>query len=139
MHQANLNETTRKALWNEAVNYANDTVNLTWSRTTKSNPYVMMNRQKSRLGNYVQPFGRIGEVRTKEKIKGKWSEKSIRMIMVGYAKNTTTDTYRMFNPSTKKVWVTRNVIWMDWRRQNPQRDPELFGQISSELKQPCWN
>ena len=28
MHQANLNEATREALWNEVLNYANDTVNL---------------------------------------------------------------------------------------------------------------
>lgn len=89
MHQANLNEATRKALQNEAVNYANDTVNLMQSRTATSNPYVMMNRQRSRLENYVQPFGRIGQVTTTEKIKGKQSVKSVRMI-----------TYRMLNPTT---------------------------------------
>ena len=57
--------------------------------------------------------------------------------MVGYAKNTTPDTYRMYNPITRKVWETRNVLWMDWKRQNPQRDRKLFDQISDEMKQPA--
>ena len=59
------------------------------------------------------------------------------MIMVGYAKNTTPDTYRMYNPITRKVWETRNVIWMDWKHQDPQRDATLFEQILCELKQPA--
>ena len=52
-------------------------------------------------------------------------------------KNTTPDTYRMYNPITRKVWETRNVIWMDWKRQDPQRDATLFEQILCELIQPA--
>ena len=56
MHQANLNETIRITLWNEAVNYANDIANLTWSRTTKRSPYIMINKKNSKLGDHVQPL-----------------------------------------------------------------------------------
>ena len=51
------------------------------------------------------------------------------MIMVGYAKNSTADTYRMYNPKTKKVCQTCDVVWMGWKKQDPQRDGSIFNQI----------
>ena len=105
MHAANMNKSTRGKLWTEAVNCANNTVALTFSRTTGSYPYKIFNGKESRLAQRLQPFGRVGGV-AKEKILGKWTEKSVQMIMVGYAKNTTPDTYRMYNPKTKKVCKT---------------------------------
>ena len=35
-------------------------------------------------------------------------------IMIGYAINSTRDTYRMFDPATKHVIETRDVKWSDW-------------------------
>ena len=93
MHAANLKDSTRRKLWNEAVNCAKDTVAITYSRTTGSYPYKMFNQKESKLVKHIQPFGQIGKVTKKEKIHGKWTEKNTQMIMVGYAKNTTPDTY----------------------------------------------
>ena len=135
MHAANLKESTRQKLWNEAVNHANDTVAITYSRTTGSYPYKKFNQKESRLAKHLQPFGRIGEVAKKEKIHGKWTEKSTQMIVVGYAKNTTPDTYRMYNPNTKKVCETRDITWMDWKRQDPQRNGSIFNQVPELVKE----
>ena len=129
MHAANLKESTRGKLWNKAVNYTNDTVAITYSRTTGSYPYKLFNKKESKLVKHLQPFGRIIEVAKKEKIHKKWIEKSSQMIMVGYAKNSTPDTYRMHNPKTKKVCQTRDVMSMDWKRQDPQRDGSIFNQM----------
>ena len=57
------------------------------------------------------------------------------MIMVGYAKNSTPDTYRMYNPKTKKVCQTRDVTWMDWKRQDPQRDGSIFNQMPELIEE----
>ena len=34
-------------------------------------------------------------------------------MMVGYAKQHAGDTYRMWDPNTKRVHVTRDVIWLN--------------------------
>ena len=31
----------------------------------------------------------------------------------GYARNHAGDAYRMLNPSTNKVWITRDVTWLN--------------------------
>lgn len=128
MHAANLKESTRHMLWGESARYANDTINITANSVTDKSPYELFTGEKSKLIPHMQPFGRIGEVTIKRKIKGKWTEKSQQMIMVGYAKNTTPDTYRMYNPKTRKVLETRDITWMDWTRQDPQRDASIFNQ-----------
>ena len=54
--------------------------------------------------------------------------------MVGYVKKSTADTYRMYNPRTKKVCQTRDVTWIDWKRQDPQRDGSIFNQIPETIE-----
>ena len=44
-------------------------------------------------------------------IKSKISNRGMKGIMVGYAKQSTGDTYRMFNLSTNKITNTRDVKW----------------------------
>ena len=41
-------------------------------------------------------------------------EKAINCVMVGYSHNHAGDTYRMFNPQTKKILNSRNIRWADW-------------------------
>ena len=68
VHTANLNKSTRGKLWNEAVNCANNTVALTFSRTTGSYPYKIFNGKESRLAQHLHPFVRVGKVTKKENI-----------------------------------------------------------------------
>jgi hypothetical protein len=37
--------------------------------------------------------------------------------MVGYSHNHAGDTYRMFNPQTKKILNSRDIRWADWHGQ----------------------
>ena len=103
MHAANLKKSTRRMLWNEAVNYSKYTLAIAYSRTSGSYSYKLFNKKASKLVKHLQSFGRIGEVAEKEKIHGRWTDQSTKMIMVGRAKNSTADTHRMYNPKTKKV------------------------------------
>jgi hypothetical protein len=88
--------------------------------------------RKPTLHKHLVEFGRIGHVTLRTKKQAKWNNKSIKMLMVGYAANHSEDTYRMYNPITKKVSETRDVTWLDWHgRENPTHDLELFEKISS--------
>ena len=46
MHAANLKESTRRMLWNKAVNYSNATVAVTYSRTSGSYSYKLFNKKR---------------------------------------------------------------------------------------------
>ena len=56
MHAANLKESTRRMLWNEAVNYSNGTVTITNSRTPSSYPYKLFKKNKQ-VGQASATFG----------------------------------------------------------------------------------
>jgi hypothetical protein len=41
------------------------------------------------------------------------------MIVVGYADNHSPDVYRMYNPNTDTVILSRDVKWTNWERSDP--------------------
>ena len=71
-------------------------------------------------------FGRIGYVTRRDKMIGKLEQRGHKMIMVGYAESHASGVYRMYNPETKRVILTRDVTWADWQRKTPTDDTELF-------------
>jgi hypothetical protein len=48
--------------------------------------------------------------------------------MVGYAKNHSTGTYRMYTVDNNSVVESRDVRWHDWTRPDPKRDVSFFVQ-----------
>jgi hypothetical protein len=73
----------------------------------------------------MQPFGRIGFVTDKTKIKAKLDDRSFKCFFVGYADNHARDAYRMYNPVTKRVIVTRDVFkWGAWHG-NPRIEHDM--------------
>ena len=59
-----------------------------------------------------------------KEIKSKISNRGKKGIMVGYAKQITGDTYRMFNLSTNKITNTRDVKWSH----------KLIGEMTTEQR-----
>lgn len=57
----------------------------------------------------MRTFGEAGVV--KDQKHGKMGEKGIPMMFVGYS-DRESDSYRMWNPKTNRVVVTRDVIWL---------------------------
>jgi hypothetical protein len=53
-------------------------------------------------------------------------KKSYRAIMVGYAKNHSADTYRLYNPVISHIIVNQDVTWLDWNRLNPASNLSFF-------------
>ena len=53
VHAANLKESTRRILWNEAANYSNDTVAIAYSRTSGSYPHIIFRKKTSKLVKHL--------------------------------------------------------------------------------------
>jgi hypothetical protein len=127
MIAADLTKQARELLWCEAVNCANDLENISASTVRNVFPAEMMPGKMSKLYPMLQPFGRIGYVTIRKKMKATWKEKSVKHVMVGYAKNHSSDTYRMFDPKTKAISQTRDIsTWAEWKRVDPKQDIECF-------------
>jgi hypothetical protein len=126
MRACNFDDNARDLLWAESVNTANDMENISSNTLNKKSPYELFTGKQSKLYGKLVEFGRIGQVPIRAKFQGKWKEKSYKAIMVGYAKNHSADTYRLYNPTRKSIIENRDVIWLDWKRLNPARDLSIF-------------
>ncbi len=73
------------------------------------------------LYEHLVEFGWVGYV-TLSKKQHKLDPKAIECVMIGYSLNHMGDTYRMFNPSTRKIIQTRDIRWADWHRKIESTD-----------------
>ena len=106
---------------------ANDLENILASTVWNEFPCVMFTRKPSKIYPLLQPFGRIGFVTIGKNIKATWDKKAIKMVLVGYVKNHALDTYKMYNPATKKISLTRDITtWADWQHMDVAPDLSVF-------------
>ena len=47
-------------------------------------------------------------------------------IMVGYDDNYTRYTYKLYNPETKMVIMSRDIKWAEWKTKNPEETIKMF-------------
>ena len=47
-------------------------------------------------------------------------------IMVGYSKNHTRDTYKLYNPETKRVIMSRDIKWKACKKIDPEETMKIF-------------
>ena len=82
---------------------------------------------------FLQPFGRIAYVTDRTKIKAKDDPRSKKLTFVGYANDHSGDTYKFFNPETRRVILSRDVHqWMEWHgRITATDDLDLFEAIDN--------
>ena len=126
--QADFNKNAKAKFWGLAVQYNVDTHNVTNNSTADEPPYTDFNNKASKLIHYLQPFGRIGYSTIRKKFQGKWKEKSIKGIFVGYPRDHSGDAYKMYNPKTNKVYISRDITWADWKRPDPKRDLSFYNE-----------
>ena len=118
----------RKGLWTECANTATKNENI--SVRDVNPPFTKFHGKDSRIVPHLRRFGEMGVVTTKKKIQGKIETTGKVALFVGYAENHAGDTYRMFNPATKKILISRDVRWLNkiygkWAKENSsQIDPE---------------
>jgi len=70
-------------------------------------------KSQQQFTSHLRTFGKFGSiVLSKKKIKSKLTGRGFRTIFVGYAVNHAGDVYKMFNPVTSKVTLTRDVRFL---------------------------
>ena len=82
----------------------------------------------------LRVWGEAGVVR--EGKDGKTGDRGTKMMFVGYPHNRESDCKRMFNPQTKRVVVTRDVIWMHemYYKEPMGTGMEILGETSEEYQ-----
>ncbi|KAK7867828.1 hypothetical protein R5R35_008269 [Gryllus longicercus] len=105
MHAMN----TSKYLWGEAVNTVVYILNRTpTSEKRSTTPYEAFMDRKPSL-SHLKKFGCTAFMHVPDCQRPKLDDKSSKLMFVGYDGNS--DNYRLFDPTTKKVKVSRNVIF----------------------------
>jgi len=127
LYAANLTEDSRGKLWAKAVSYNEDVRNsMSTTRSVDSANTMFFGKLPSFLKSMVE-FGRVGYVTIRgAKIKNKIEERSIKCIMVDYARNHSGDTYRLYNPTTNRIISSRDVKWADWKPTDPRNNIDIF-------------
>ena len=87
-------------------------------------------RKPSFLYHMVE-FGRVGYVTKREKISGKLEDRATKCVFIGYGRNHSGDTYRMYNPVTKRVILSRDVKWAEFKKIDPKANMDIFIKYNS--------
>ena len=53
-------------------------------------------------------------------------DKGFSAMMVGYALNHGAGTYRLYNPKTKRIIMSRNVTWLDFKSKQLEEEFDLL-------------
>jgi hypothetical protein len=124
MEAADLTVGLRNLLRGEALQTATFIGNMCVSprNMNDTSPYEKFYKKKPPLNptNLIQ-FGRIGYVTKRNKIQGKYNPKAFKCLFMGYSPYHSINTYRIFNPMTRKVILSRDVRWATWNTVDPKQ------------------
>ena len=127
MVHANLTPESQGKFWAEAVSCSNWLEDLT-IKAGRAEPalfswtHVSIHKWLKAL---VQ-FGRLGIVNKRTKLNSKMKEKGYPAMMVGYAHNHGPGTYKMYNPQTNRIVMSRDVKWMDFKPKLIESSFDIF-------------
>ena len=80
----------------------------------------------------MQPFGRIGFVTIRSKMKRKISKRSYKAIMAGIPKRHSRNSYYMDNTKTRRIVISRDIKWAPFARPD-------FNEGLDEVLRPKMN
>ena len=64
------------------------------------------------------------------------TDKTFKAIMVGYTDNHTKDTYKMCNSETKRVIMTKDIKFEDWKKFDPAKTLTMFCEAEKKYLVP---
>ena len=112
MNEAKFPEGLRKDLWTECANTATDIDNLIVS--DKISPYQAFHGVPSKIIKKLQIFGEMAVIKNHSvKFQSKLKDKGTIVMFLGYADNHSADVYRFLKMGTKRVVLSRDVIWLN--------------------------
>jgi hypothetical protein len=135
----------RTQLWARAAHFLTDLENLLCNDKS-SCPYQILN-QKPRWIHHMHTFGEMDIVYDNQKIKSKLRNKGFSCIFVGYSNIHAEKVYKFYNYETKKIFLSRNVVWLNkmysgWKNMKspptPSSDlPDDFLNVTDLLPTPA--
>ena len=96
------------------------------TKGSTTSPFDNFYGEKPKIIGSLSDFGHIVYVTKWDKFRKKMKDKTFKAIMVGYANNCTRDTYNLYNPEKKRVIMTRDVKWADWKNTDPAETLKMF-------------
>ncbi|MGH3055561.1 MAG: hypothetical protein ACRDL7_11350, partial [Gaiellaceae bacterium] len=106
-----LTHEVQQRLWAEAAYTAARIGNAVRNSVNEKCPDEMWSETPPAIFPHLKEFGRLAYVTIRQKIKRKFTEKAIKCVFVGYEPNHAGDVYRLYNPATDHVIVSRDVKW----------------------------
>ena len=105
-------------LWGMAVLYLEKTRNMSSTSANEKDlsPNQLYDKNEDLDTDHIQPFGRMGFVTIRTKIRRKLAKRSFKAFMVRKPKNHARDAYYMYNPKTCKVIISRDIQWAPYNR-----------------------
>jgi hypothetical protein len=103
----------RDGLWTECASTATYLDTILWKKTQNGSSHKMFFGYEPKFSTNLRVFGEIGIVTDRSKIKNKLQDRGIKCYFVGYALQHAGDVYRMFNLDTKKIMMSRDIIWLN--------------------------
>ena len=127
MVNANLTPDSQSEFWAEAVACSNFIEDLV-IKSGRMEPALAAwtSTPVTKWIKHLVQFGRIGIVNKRLKVSGKMTEKGFPAMMVGYAHNHGPGTYRLYNPKTKRIIMSKDVRWMDFKPKQVEKDFAVF-------------
>ena len=87
------------------------------------------------IGSFSE-FGRIGYLANWEKFKNKMTDETFKAILVGYTNNHKRDMYKLYTPEKKRVVMTKDNKWTDWKNTDPTETLKMFREAEKEYLVP---
>lgn len=126
-----------KQFWAEAVNTAVYLRNRTIASGLTKTPYELWTGRKPDV-SHVRVFGSTAMTHVPKIKTAKWDKKAEKHILVGYDNNV--KGYRLYNPKTKKIITSRDVIIMEHTQSTSDmtravtEEKESEGEIETEAR-----
>ncbi len=134
MIAANIPEKRRYLFAKEAMMTATklDDLTVVEYKNEKKPRYEHWGLERPRFAHKMVPWGWAGVVKFTAKMQGKLKDKGILMMFVGYPDNHAGDAYRMYNEKTKRIIVSRDVVWMEKMFYGKEGKPQKFKLLDDE-------
>lgn len=85
------------------------------------------------FAKHLRTWGEAGTVKTRGKMTPKLADRGTQCMFVGYALDHAGDCYRMWDPKTGRIHVTRDIIWLKRMFFKPEVTPMLDSGVVIEF------
>jgi len=118
--------------WVEALMCATHVLNRCPTKALKSiTPYEAWFDKKPSV-DYFRVFGCLAYAHVPQELRGKLDDKAVKCIFVGYSSQS--KGYRLYNPNTRRIFVSRDVVFeeksaqpmAEFKFQQPQESFDVF-------------